>query len=144
MNKLRFALTLACIAAIGAPAVAAPAVTIVTPGSEHWMPQPGNYSMAVLYGNPSGPGFYIVRLKAPPNWAFRPHTHPTRENVTIISGTLYFGLGTTYSPTKANGYSAGTFASIPAATPHFALTKSTGAVFQIEGMGPFKVMMIHK
>jgi uncharacterized RmlC-like cupin family protein len=142
--KICIVLVLACIAAMNATVVAAPDVTVVMPGEEHWVPQSDHSTMAVLYGNPDGSGFYVVRIKVPPNWSFPAHYHPMRENVTVISGTFYVGLGTTLDKSNATAYPAGSFVSLPAKVPHYALTRSTGAVIQLEGIGPFDTVMIHK
>lgn len=147
MHKLRIALAfvvLAFVAAFSAAAYAASVPVTVVPGQEHWTPQPGNYSMAVLYGDPSKDGFYVMRLKLPPNWTFAAHYHPGRENVTILSGTFYAGLGSKFDKNALKAYSAGSFISVPAKMAHYAATKSEGAVIQLEGIGPFGDVMIKK
>ena len=124
------------IAASGAIAIA-DSVTTVSSGQEAWKAQPDKSSMAVVYGDPSKPGFYVIRLKVPANWVAPPHYHPGRENVTILSGTVYFGVGNTIDKSKATAFGAGSFASIPAKTPHYAYTTSSGAEIQLDGIGPF-------
>ena len=125
------------VAAAGIVATAAGSPTTVTPGQEQWKAQQGNFDMAVLYGDPSAKGeFYVVRLKLPANWSFPPHTHPTRENVTVISGTLYAGIGSAMDKTKVMAYPAGSFVSLPENLPHYAMTKDDGAVIQLDGTGP--------
>jgi quercetin dioxygenase-like cupin family protein len=130
------------VGAAGVAAVAAGTPTVVTPGQEQWKAQEGNYQMAVLFGDPSKPGFYVVRLKVPANWTFPAHTHPGRENVTIISGTFYAGLGSKLDKDKVTAYPAGSFISLPADLPHYALTKDEGSVIQLEGEGPMANNMI--
>lgn len=147
MHKLRIALAfviLAFVAAIGAAAYAASDPVTVVPGREHWTAQPGNYSMALLYGNPSKDGFYVMRLKLPPNWTFPAHYHPGRENVTILSGTFYAGLGSKFDKSALKAYPAGSFISLPPKVAHYAATKAEGAVIQLEGIGPFADVMIKK
>ncbi len=141
MQKLRVALALLFIAALSSVAGAASGPTVVTPGQEQWAAQPGNFSMAVLYGDPTKADFYVVRLKLPANWTFPAHTHPNRENVTVISGTFYAGMGSKLDASKVTAFPAGTFISMPPNTPHYALTKSP-AVIQLEGIGPMKNDMI--
>jgi quercetin dioxygenase-like cupin family protein len=51
--------------------------------------------MAVLQGNPGGTGLFTVRLRFPNGYRLAPHTHPTDENVTVISGTFLVGMGET-------------------------------------------------
>ena len=36
---------------------------------------------------------YTVRLKFPANYAIPAHSHPTDENVVVVSGALTFGMG---------------------------------------------------
>lgn len=91
--------------------------------------------MAVLVGDPSKSGMYVMRLKAPAGTKIPPHVHGDSENVTVISGTLWVGLGKTVDQSQMKPLSAGSFASIPANFPHYAMMKDE-TVVQIEGMGP--------
>jgi len=50
--------------------------------------QPGA-QLAVLEGDPTASsGDFTIRLKLPAGYKIAPHWHPTRENVTVISGTF--------------------------------------------------------
>lgn len=121
-----------------AVAFAATSPVITMPDSTTWVAGTGGYSgtqMAVLVGDPSKSGLYIMRLKLPANTKFPPHTHGAAENVTVISGTLYVGLGKTVDESQMKALPAGTFASMPANFPHYAMTKEE-TVIQIEGEGP--------
>lgn len=142
MRQFRILLALALALGIGGAAWAASSPTIVMPGQVKWQPQPGNFSMAVLYGNPDKPGYYVIRLKLPPNWTFGAHYHPDQENVTVISGTFYAGLGSKMDKSKVTAFPAGSFVAMPANVRHYALTKSEGAVIQIDGQGPSKNVML--
>ena len=141
MQKVGIIMPLILAAALSSVALAASGPTVVISGQEHWAAQPGNYSMAVLYGDPSKSGHYVIRLKIPANWTFPAHYHPGRENVTVISGTFYAGLGTKLNKNAATAYPAGSFVSLPAKLPHYAFTKSDPAVIQIEGDGPSQNIM---
>jgi quercetin dioxygenase-like cupin family protein len=121
---------------------AAPGVTGVRAGGEVWVLQPDRTSIAVLAGDPSASGYYAMRVKLPPNWSEAPHYHLEAENVTLISGTAYLGLGRTFDRTKAVKYAAGAFVSIPAKAAHYAFTDSAGAVIQVDGIGPFRQLPI--
>src|SRR3712207_6786477 len=48
--------------------------------------------LAVVRGDPSKEGMYVVRLKVPAGFKIAAHTHPNDENVTVLSGT--FNIGT--------------------------------------------------
>ncbi|HET7815627.1 MAG TPA: cupin domain-containing protein [Candidatus Baltobacteraceae bacterium] len=122
-------------------AFAAGAPTVVMPGQEKYTAQPGNYQMAVLYGNPAKAGFWVVRLKLPANWTFPVHYHPDRESVTVISGTFYAGIGSKMDKAHALAFPAGSFISVPPNLRHYAFTKGP-AVIDISGTGPLKDMMV--
>ena len=50
-------------------------------------------SFAVVSGDPSKPGVFVVMAKVPAGYKINPHWHPTDENVTVLSGTFAFGMG---------------------------------------------------
>lgn len=142
MKKFLSALALLFTVAI-ASAAAAMAPVVVTPGHEHWGKPDMGSTMAVLYGDPNKPGLYVVRIKTGANWKFPPHYHTARENVTVISGTFYAGIGSKWNDKKLTAFPAGTFISVPAKTPHFAMTKEP-AVIEITGTEPLTDNMIKK
>jgi quercetin dioxygenase-like cupin family protein len=132
---------LALIASSVALAVrAADAPTIVMAGQEKFGPAPAPYpaaaTMAVLSGDPTTSGSqYVVRLKLPDGTKILPHTHGDTENVTVLSGTAMVGLGTTFDASKMTALPAGSFVSIPAGTPHYAMAKGD-TLLQVNGVGP--------
>lgn len=142
MRSTALIFSAALLAVLGTAAIAADAPTISMAGQEQWKAQPGNYSMAILYGDPSKAEFYVMRLKMPANWTFPVHYHPGRENVTVISGTFYAGMGSKFDKTKVTAFPAGSFVSMPAKLPHYALTESSPAVIQLEGIGPMDNIMV--
>src|SRR4051812_2946435 len=54
---------------------------------------PTGAQLAVLSGDPSKEGLYVVRLKLPAGYKIAAHNHPTAEMVTIISGNFHLGMG---------------------------------------------------
>lgn len=122
--------------------------TTLTGGTEHWVASkaPGAQGLmqSVLLGDPSKSEFFVVRIKAPANYRFLPHTHPNRHNITILSGTYYFGVGKTFDRNAMTEYQAGSFVSVPAGVAHYATTGSSGAVVQEDGMGPNIIQPIKK
>ena len=141
MRIVKCAVAVALFGVLASTVLAASSPTVVMPGKETWVKQDGGYSMAILYGDPSKAGFYVVRLKTGANWTFPPHTHPGRENVTVISGVFYAGMGKKMDPKKMTAYPAGTFMSLPANTAHYAMTKQP-AVIEISGTEPLKDVMV--
>jgi len=133
----------------------APALSKMSPGSnsaiiiigghEHWMPGTGQMKgaqIAALSGDPSKAGPYVVRVKVPPNTTFGSHYHGGAENLTVISGTFYVGLGDKVDKNKLTALRAGAFAHVDKGVRHYALTKDDGAVIQINGEGPMTMMMV--
>ena len=141
---LCFAAVLVPAASSGASAAGAP--TIVMPDAGTFAPAPAPYpqgaTMAVLSGDPSGAGSqYAVRLKLPDTVRIAPHTHGDMENVTVVSGTLMVGVGSTFDAAHMLALPAGSYVSIPAGTPHFAMAKGD-TLLQINGVGPASITSV--
>jgi len=103
---------------------------------------PKGAKFAVLSGDPSKAGPFVVRMKAPAGYKFAPHWHPTDEHVTVISGTFSLGMGDTFDAAKTKAMGAGSYGLLPAEMHHFAWTKD-GAEIQINGMGPFALIYVN-
>src|SRR5207247_8687824 len=54
---------------------------------------PPGAKMAVLEGDPTKEGPFVVRFQFPEGYHVPPHTHPKTERVTVISGSLYLTTG---------------------------------------------------
>ncbi len=104
---------------------------------------PKGVKLTVLAGDPSKPGPFVLRVKAPPNTIVAPHTHKTAENLTLISGVLYHEMGKKLDMKKGDKMSGGAFVYLPAEMPHSVWTTSEGAVIQVTGTGPFGVDYIN-
>ncbi len=131
--------------AVGTGALAATKTITVTPDKVQWADSkslPPGWQIAVMAGDPTKKGSYVIRLKVPANAAFPAHTHPDVETITVISGA--FGIGQGASGDKSTGQllPAGSFYRLPAHTAHYAWTEADGAVVQVQGNGPFVVKLI--
>ena len=93
--------------------------------------------LAVMYGDPSKEGLFIVRLKMPARYKIMPHWHPTDENVTVLSGSFAIGMGDELDP-KTKAMPAGSFFSLGAKMHHFAFTTQP-TVVEVSAMGPFVI-----
>ena len=93
--------------------------------------------IAVLDGDPRNEGSFTLRLKMPAGYKIPPHTHPTAERVTVISGSVRLGIGEKFDEDAGRELKAGDFAMLPAGVPHFAWAVSE-AVLQIHSEGPFQ------
>ena len=124
----------------------APSHMVMAPSAIQWGDAPPTLpkgaKMAVLSGDPSKKGFFVLRLKAPDGYRVAAHWHPTRENLTIISGTFHLGMGDTLDTSKADAMAAGSFAYLDGKMNHYAWVEGD-TVVQVEGMGPFVVNYVN-
>ena len=111
-----------------------------------WGPAPAVFpagaEMAVLAGNPGGKESFTVRLRFPDGYKIAPHTHPTDENVTVISGTFRVGMGKTSESKGMLTLPAGGFITAGAGMAHYAAAKGV-TVVQVQAMGPFALSYIN-
>jgi len=112
----------------------------------HWGPAPAVFppgaEFAVMAGDPSKAEEFTVRLRLPDGYKIPPHTHPTTENVTVLSGTFLAGMGGQFVESKLQPFSAGGFASIPATMAHYAMARGK-TVVQVHGIGPFSLTYVN-
>lgn len=117
-----------------------------TPPELKWGPAPAVFpagaQMAVVQGDPSSNALFTIRLRLPNGYKFPPHTHPTDEHVTVISGTFLVGMGTTFDTKKMMKLSAGGFVTAPAQAAHYGLAKGP-TVVQVHAMGPFAITFVN-
>ena len=114
--------------------------TAVMPPDIKWTDAPSigpGAKTAVIDGDPKSAGPFVMRLKVPPKSKIRVHTHPADENVTILSGTLYFAAGDKFDPKTAKPFGPGSYFSIAKGKPMFAYTTDKEAVVQLNGNGPW-------
>ena len=98
--------------------------------------------MAVLHGDPTKSGTFVVRLKFPANYQVAAHYHPTDEHVTIISGEMSLGMGDKLDRAKANTLKPGGYVALPAKMSHYVWTDS-GVVLQVQAEGPFALTYVN-
>jgi ketosteroid isomerase-like protein len=103
---------------------------------------PKGASLAVVAGDPSMPAPYVLRARMPAGYRIMPHWHPTDENVTVLEGTVAFGMGDAWDAAKMDSVSVGGLGVMPANMRHSFLAK-TAATIQIHGMGPFALTYVN-
>jgi mannose-6-phosphate isomerase-like protein (cupin superfamily) len=104
---------------------------------------PAGAQLAVLEGDPmASSGDFTVRLKMPDGYKIPPHTHPNRENVTVLSGTIKVGMGDQFDASKMMSFGVGSFAYLDPSMHHYAAA-SGETVIQIHGMSPLKLNYIN-
>lgn len=151
MKLIKVSLLMAVVASvasigIGAVQQAASTHKVYEAAKMEWGPGhpgfPAGAELAVLDGNPGEKGIFTVRLKVPAGYKIMPHTHPTAELVTVISGGLHVGMGGKFDESAGEALASGGFVSLPATMQHFAwFTEDT--VIQVHGEGPFEINYVN-
>ena len=105
---------------------------------------PAGAQIAVLSGDPGKPVPYAVRLKFPANYAIPAHSHPTDENVVVVSGAVTFGMGEKLAKGAAGNKTLqpGGFALMPAGMNHFAYTAAESTIV-LYGQGPVEFKYVN-
>jgi quercetin dioxygenase-like cupin family protein len=120
---------------------------------EHIMLDPSELSWKDL---PSLPGVKIAviegpldqavpitfRLKFPPNFKVPPHWHPGIEHITVISGTLYMGIGDVFDRSKTRALKQGAISIMQPGTHHFVWTDEE-TICQVHSIGPWSVNYVN-
>jgi quercetin dioxygenase-like cupin family protein len=137
---MRTPFVLAALAVLAAPSNLAAQDHHATMQSESlkWS-APATYAkgaqIAVVRGDPSKEGMYVVRLKVPAGFKIAPHSHPNDENVTVLSGSFHIGTGDKLDQSKGTEVKAGGFSFVMKGMTHYAwFTQDTE--LQLHGMGP--------
>jgi hypothetical protein len=112
------------------------AIKITPPDQIHWTTSPSGSSQAILAGDPSKPGMYIVLTKWSAGHMSRPHSHPNDRFITVISGTWWVGTGDKYDPDSTVPVQAGSVVTHFGKQLHYDGAKEGDCLLQISGMGP--------
>src|SRR6266516_7607819 len=138
MKKLLIFAALIAVA-VSASAQDVMKVTLVKPDSLTWKDNPNipkGGQVAVLVGDPTKAEVIVQRVKLPANYKVPPHTHPYAETVTVISGSVGFGMGEKFDTTKGEVVKAGALNALPAKHAHYVWTENEGAILQVQFVGP--------
>lgn len=117
-----------------------------TPDQLRWGPAPPMLSrgaeLAVLAGDPTKPGAFVMRLRLPDGYRVPPHWHTRAENLTVVSGNFALGMGGHENRETATRLGPGGFARMPGHAQHFAWCEG-GCIVQIHGTGPFDLHYVN-
>jgi quercetin dioxygenase-like cupin family protein len=103
---------------------------------------PPGAKMAVLEGDPTKEGSFVVRFQFPDGYHVAPHTHPKTERVTVISGVLHLATGEALDRNSAKGLPAGSFGFWPAGMKHTAWSEGE-TIIQLHGIGPWQINYVN-
>jgi len=127
-------------AALSSPGVATPAAAVKWMDAPPFLPK--GAKLAVLVGDPSKPEPFTLRLQMPNGYKIAPHTHPTDEHVTVLSGVLRAAMGPKWDDKALGDFAAGSYANMAATMPHYVEAKGA-TVVQVHGVGPFVVNYVN-
>jgi len=116
-----------------------PAALVYTlPDQVKWSaPTPAGSQNAVMVGDPSKPGLYVVLNKwLKGNHFSRPHFHPNDRFITVVAGTWWMGSGPTFDPDNSVPLPAGTYVTHFGKQVHWDGAKDEDAILLIVGEGP--------
>jgi hypothetical protein len=146
----RLAVVILSCAAFAVPAIAqgiGRAHSFITPTDIKWGDVPPSLpkgaKIAVLQGDPGKAGPFVIRILAPAGgYQIAPHWHTQDEQLTVISGMLYIGLGDKFSKRAARALPRGGFHFLAGKEHHYAFTTGR-TIVQISGNGPFDINYIN-
>ena len=111
------------------------ALVFQLPADIKWV-RNGGAESAVLVGDPSKPGLYVVLQKWLPHNNSRPHFHQNDRFITVISGTWWVNTGAKYDPDGMKPIPAGSFVTHFGKQIHYDGAKDAECILQIVGIGP--------
>lgn len=131
---------------VATPLAFAQEMNLYAPSEVQWKDGPGSLpagaKFAVLNGDPTKEGPFVMRLWLPDGFKIQPHTHPQVERVTVISGTFNLGMGDKFDQATTREMPAGAFGYWPAGMQHFAWARGD-TVLQLHGVGPWTINYVN-
>jgi len=85
---------------------------------------------------------FAFRIKVPNGYSIPPHTHPKPEVVTVISGTMWLGMGNTADRSKAQALPAGSFFALEPGLAHYVHAEGE-TVVQLNSTGPWSISYVN-
>lgn len=128
-----------------APAQQAQQHLIVTSAALKWVDPPTfpGAKLATVHGDPSKEGLFVYRVKFPANYKVAPHFHKASENVTVLSGVFFIGMGDKFDQGSGKELPVGGFVSIPPTHRHFAWAGGQETLVQVHGVGPTDITFVN-
>jgi len=118
---------------------------VVSPDTLKWAEPPilPGAKLAVVQGDPSKEGPFVYRLKMPAGYKVPPHFHRAAENVTVLTGVFYLGLGEKFDQGSGQELPVGGFVSVPPKHPHYTWAGPQETVVQVHGVGPTDLTFVN-
>jgi quercetin dioxygenase-like cupin family protein len=129
---------------LGSPDLAAQEAA--TPASLQWVGAPPllppGAMIAVVSGDPAGPGQSTIQLSMPDGYRMPPHFHPTDERVEVKQGTLLVGTGDRLDADNTLALATGDTIVAPAGFHHYSIARGT-TVVSVRFIGPYTITYVH-
>jgi hypothetical protein len=104
---------------------------------------PAGAKMAVVSGDPSKAGPFVIRAKFPANYTVPPHNHPGDEVVRVTSaGALSYGMGDKLDKANVGSLTKGYHVTMGAGMNHYVFTTDPVDI-QVSGNGPFAINYVN-
>lgn len=116
------------------------------PASLNWQDEPTlpkGAKSALVLGDPSKAGVFILRLKFPPNYPIAPHTHPFTEVITVTKGKLGNGMGKKLDTKNGEILEVGESFVLPADHTHYVWTTDEETEAELIATGPWGITYIN-
>src|SRR5258705_6583764 len=97
-----------------------------------WQPVADGAERAVLYGDPSHTGSFVIRLRTDREIVVPLHWHRHDEHITVLSGPFSLSVNGARSELEQGSYVV-----IPAG-PHYSTWYAPGTLIQLSANGPFE------
>ncbi len=103
---------------------------------------PPGAKIAVLEGDPTKEGMFVMRVRLPGGYHIPAHTHPKHERVTVMQGTFKLAMGDNPKLDNARVLSAGTYGVWPPGMVHAVWTEGE-TIVQFHGVGPWAINYVN-
>jgi quercetin dioxygenase-like cupin family protein len=135
-NFYALAMTLACVCGSAYAQSLDKPFPVVEPEQIQWKDAGKGVKFAVISGDPSKPGPYVIRVVFPPGVMSAPHYHREDRYVTVMQGTWLAGTDDSWDPKATQPLKTGSYMQHPAGAIHYDGGGKEGATVQIMGIGP--------
>lgn len=101
---------------------------------------PAGAKLAVMKGDPTKAGEFVIQAKLPANYAVPPHHHSNDEVVRVLNaGTLSYGMGDKLDKSNAGSLNKGYHVTMGAGMNHW-VSNTDPVTIQVSGTGPFDII----
>lgn len=103
---------------------------------------PAGAMMAVVSGDPTKSGPFVVQLSFPNGYRIPPHSHSAAEKITVKSGEFRYGMGDVVKPSEMKTMKPGESGELPAGMRHYAEARGKTRI-ELSSTGPFDIKYVH-